>query len=149
HNYHDSYGSFPPGAYAPPQAFTSNGSSTTWVAPWKEPNSTCCPWGAFSWAAVILPWIEGGNVYNQINFSVPAYSLHIAEDHTLSPWVGTNNDRGPGGNVANQVAARSAPKTFVCPSSPRATFSDDGTYKDYAIVYDGGLSNFNENCCPE
>src|SRR5499427_7175919 len=46
HNYHDSTGSFPPGAYAPPQAFTANGG---WA--WRDPRSTCCPWGIFSWAA--------------------------------------------------------------------------------------------------
>jgi prepilin-type N-terminal cleavage/methylation domain-containing protein/prepilin-type processing-associated H-X9-DG protein len=143
HNYHDSNASFPPGAYAPPESLTASGG---WA--WHDPNNNCCPWGIYSWSAMILPWIEGGNVYTQINFHVQAYAEHVPEDHTLSPWVGANNDRGPGGNVANRLAAMSAPKTFICPSSLRGSFSIDGTMKDYAIVYDGGR-NYDENCCPE
>jgi prepilin-type processing-associated H-X9-DG protein/prepilin-type N-terminal cleavage/methylation domain-containing protein len=143
HNYHDTNGSFPPGAYAPPESLTANGG---WA--WHDPKSTCCPWGIYSWSAMILPWIEGGNVYNQINFHVQAYAEHVPEDHALSPWVGANNDRGPAGNAANRLAAMSAPKVFICPSSQRGTFSTDGTMKDYAMVYDGGR-NLDENCCPE
>src|SRR5438874_2920140 len=48
HNYHDVNGQFPPGAYAPPGAMLGN---SNWTAKdangnsWKDPNSTCCPWG--------------------------------------------------------------------------------------------------------
>ncbi len=145
HNYHDTLGSFPPGAYAPPGAMLGN---SNWAAGWHDPNNTCCPWGIFSWAARILPYIEGDNIYNTINFTVPAYALHVPEDHNLSPWVGTNNDRGPAGNTANQLASQSAPKTFQCPASQSGSFSTPGTMKDYAVVYDGGHP-YDENCCPE
>src|SRR5262249_5949737 len=96
HNMHDSLGAFPPGVWAPPGSWNPahpkpQGSWT--VSAWKEPNSTCCPWGIYSWAARILPYMEGDNLYNSINFNVPAYAEHIPED---TGWVGLGTDRGPG-----------------------------------------------------
>src|SRR5262245_48761490 len=66
HNHHDSLGRFPEGAYAPPGAYTPNAAGTnfTWSTPWRDPRpNSCCPWGAHSWAARILPYIEGDNIY--------------------------------------------------------------------------------------
>jgi prepilin-type N-terminal cleavage/methylation domain-containing protein/prepilin-type processing-associated H-X9-DG protein len=149
HNHNDSLGSFPPGAYAPPGAMLRN---NHWAPGWHDPNNSCCPWGIFSWSARILPYIEQDNLYRLIDFTQPAYALHIPEDHNLSPWVGPNDDRGPAvtttaaGNIA---AAGRTPKTFICPSAPRGTFGDPSMQKDYAVVYDGGRSLGIENCCPE
>jgi prepilin-type N-terminal cleavage/methylation domain-containing protein/prepilin-type processing-associated H-X9-DG protein len=145
HNYHDANSKFPPGAYAPPGAMLGN---SYWADGWHDPQSTCCPWGIFSWAAIILPYIEGDNLYNQINFNVPAYAPHVPEDPALSPWAPASGDRGPAGNAANAFAASNAPKIYACPSAPRGRFSDTGTMKDYAVVYDGGHP-YDENCCPE
>ena len=54
HNYHDSHGSFPPG-YRCPQ-------------PQANPDYTSPGWG---WAALLLPFIEQGNLARQINFALP------------------------------------------------------------------------------
>src|SRR5207245_7559699 len=55
HNYHDTYGFFPPGYV---DANTNRAST---------PDNDLGPgWG---WAAFLLPYLEQGNVYNQINFS--------------------------------------------------------------------------------
>lgn len=54
HNYHDSQGSFPCG-YSCPQ-------------PQGNPDFTSPGWG---WAALILPFIEQGNLAQQINFALP------------------------------------------------------------------------------
>src|SRR5438128_179470 len=46
HNYHDTKKVFPPGAYAPPEAYkvtNATTGATTWQTGWREPNSTCCP----------------------------------------------------------------------------------------------------------
>ena len=54
HNYHDSQGSFPCGYRCPlPQA---------------NPDFTSPGWG---WAALLLPFIEQGNLAGQINFALP------------------------------------------------------------------------------
>jgi prepilin-type N-terminal cleavage/methylation domain-containing protein/prepilin-type processing-associated H-X9-DG protein len=54
HNYHDSQGSFPSGYLCPqPQA---------------NPDYTSPGWG---WAALLLPFIEQGNLAQQINFALP------------------------------------------------------------------------------
>src|SRR5947209_954237 len=55
HNYHDSYNSFPPGYV--------DGNTN----PASTPDNDLGPgWG---WAAFLLPYLEQGNVYHQINFS--------------------------------------------------------------------------------
>jgi prepilin-type N-terminal cleavage/methylation domain-containing protein len=162
--YHDANGSFPPGAYAPPGSYTGNGvpPNGAWAAAWHDPRSTCCPWGIFSWAALILPHVEGDNVYKAIDFTAPAYSEHVPEFSTInggpSSWAPASNDRGPGQPTwngrpnPNILAAMSMPKVFKCPSSKLGTFSSATTMKDYALVYDSGrtvLDLDNENCCPE
>jgi prepilin-type N-terminal cleavage/methylation domain-containing protein len=52
HNHHDTVGYFPSGVWAPPTAWTggTTGSipNSNWVSGWSDPNSGCCPWGAFS-----------------------------------------------------------------------------------------------------
>ncbi|HLJ92991.1 MAG TPA: DUF1559 domain-containing protein [Gemmataceae bacterium] len=163
HNYHNTYGSFAPGAYAPPGSFKAPlTQSGAWqVNAWKEPNSTCCPWGIFSWSAIILPYVEGDTLYKAIDFNVPAYSEHVPEDPSLSPWVGSSADRGPGQPTIpaglpgagqpnpNILAANSMPKVFKCPSTQLGRFATTSTMKDYAIVYDGGGPLDDENCCPE
>src|SRR5262249_20863199 len=156
-NYHGANSMFPPGAYAPPGAMISN---YNWSAAWRDPQSSCCPWGIFSWSALILPYIEGDNVYRLIDLTVPAYAPHVPEDPMLSPWAPASGDRGPGNPTIpaglpgagqpnpNIAAATNMPKLFLCPSARRGTWGDTNTMKDYAVVYDSGHLN-NENCCPE
>jgi prepilin-type N-terminal cleavage/methylation domain-containing protein/prepilin-type processing-associated H-X9-DG protein len=80
HNYHDSNNSFPPGYVDRNPA----GPST--------PDNDLGPgWG---WAALLLPYVEQGNVYNQINFS-------------------------QGVGIGSNVAASQLPlKVYQCPSDP-------------------------------
>jgi prepilin-type N-terminal cleavage/methylation domain-containing protein/prepilin-type processing-associated H-X9-DG protein len=151
HNYHDTHGKFPPGAYAPTNAYVPNssGNNYTWQPGWHDPRPhTCCPWGAFGWSAMILPFVEADNVYKTINFNVPAYSDNLHENNSSdSPagWAPASRERGPAGNTANQLASRSQPKLFVCPSTPRV--KPENTFKDYAVAYDNNAAG--ENCCPE
>lgn len=169
HNHHDTVGTFPPGAWAPPGSWNAatRCPQSNWlrtaippaVGNWGDPASTCCPWGAYSWSARILQYIEGDNVFRSINFNAPAYSEFVPEE--LGGWnpargAGRNRDRGPAqatipglGVNPNILAANSQPKSFSCPSSPRATFGSPTQMKDYAMYYDGGRANFSETCCPE
>jgi prepilin-type N-terminal cleavage/methylation domain-containing protein/prepilin-type processing-associated H-X9-DG protein len=149
HNYHDTNGRFPPGAYAPTNAYVPNAAGTnyTWQTGWRDPNSTCCPWGAFSWAGMILQYIEGDNVYRTMNLNVPAYADNVPEFTSTdvpAGWAPASRERGPAGNVANQLASRSMPKIFECPSRP---ISFNTPQKDYAVAYDNNPAG--ENCCPE
>jgi prepilin-type N-terminal cleavage/methylation domain-containing protein/prepilin-type processing-associated H-X9-DG protein len=163
HNYHDAIGAFPPGVYAPPGSWVNAAGtpgSGGWTPAWKDPVSTCCPWGVYSWAARILPYIEGGNIYNNMNFNVPAYALNVPED-IGSFGGGPGVDRGPGQPVIpaglpgagspnpNILAATSMPKVFLCPSAKRGRFGLANTMKDYAMYYDSNRANFAETCCPE
>ena len=154
HAYHDSLGFFPPGIYAPPGSWggTTAYPSGPWIS--RDPTNSCCPWGIFSWSARILPWIEGGNIYNSMNFSVPAYAPNIPEDFggwsTMSP-----GNRGPAvalvGGLPNPniTAAISMPKVFLCPSARRGRLAETNTMKDYAMYYDSGRAGNSEVCCPE
>jgi prepilin-type N-terminal cleavage/methylation domain-containing protein len=131
-NYHDTYHVLPPGSTGPVAgdgtghpAFPSGWSQDTKVG-------GCCPWGHFSWSAVILPFVENQNLYDTINLSVPAYAQTIME-------AGVN--RGPAGNPTNKYASQNAPPGFVCPSAHRVQPPNE--YKDYAVNYGTGT------CCPE
>jgi prepilin-type N-terminal cleavage/methylation domain-containing protein/prepilin-type processing-associated H-X9-DG protein len=155
HNYHNDFNKFPPGAFAPPGSFVGTNPAANWTAAWRDPRSNCCPWGIYSWAAIILPYVEADNVYKLINLNVPAYALNVPEDPRLSPWAPASGDRGPGqatfAGAANPniLPSSAQPKVFVCPSAPRAQFGNPTTMKDYAIVYDSGRTGFSETCCPE
>jgi prepilin-type N-terminal cleavage/methylation domain-containing protein len=136
HAYHDALGSLPSGSWGP---MVSNGH---FAAPWADPHyGTSLPWGHFSWAALILPYVEQANLYKQINFNVPAYASVLYEDFGGG---GSPQARQPCGNAANQFAATNMPKVFVCPSARRGLIDPVGNQqKDYAI--NGGTNV----CCPE
>jgi len=158
HGYHDAVGTFPPGVYAPPGSWVGANPNSNWAAGWSDPQSSCCPWGAFSWASRILPYVEGDNLYKIINFNVPAYAPNVPED---TGWGSPGADRGPGQPKIpaglpgagqpnpNILAATSMPKLFVCPSAPRGRLGFPQNMKDYAMVYDSGRAGFSETCCPE
>jgi prepilin-type N-terminal cleavage/methylation domain-containing protein len=85
HNYHDTYGTFPPSNALPPTTAQGGvvldpvGYNTTFTGMWQDPGFGGLPWGMFGWAALILPFVEGDNVYKQINFSFPAYTPDFEE----------------------------------------------------------------------
>ena len=160
HGHHDAIGSFPPGVYAPPGSWVGANPNSNWTAAWRDPVSSCCPWGAFSWSARILPYIEGDNLYRNINFNVPAYGPNVPED-IGSFGGGPGVDRGPGQPVIpaglpgagqpnpNILASTNMPKIFLCPTARRGRLGFANTNKDYAMYYDSNRANFAETCCPE
>jgi prepilin-type N-terminal cleavage/methylation domain-containing protein/prepilin-type processing-associated H-X9-DG protein len=161
HNYHDANGKFPPGVYVPPGAMKSPNS---WSAAWKDPNNSCCPWGAHSWSSLILPYVEADNQYKTMDLTKPAYSANVPENNSSdspSGWGPASRDRGPGQPTylglpnPNITAANNMPKVFACPSNPGVQFTAMRN-KDYAMMYDNGLDYsftppkpVGEKCCPE
>lgn len=129
--HHDSLEALPAGAIG-----EHHGERQPFRGAWREPNSSCCPFGYFSWSALVLPYMEAQNVYDQIDFTVPAYAESLPEGSR--GWGGP--ERGPAGDVKNQIAALSQPSTFVCPSAVRV--QPVNQYKDYAINAGSGLK-----CC--
>ena len=128
HNYHDVASVFPPG----------NMVNLTTSAIWpRDPNPNGQIMGSYSWAAYILPYVEATNVYNQINFSLPAYVEQIEDYSGTAVQL-----RGPLGNPANRTAANSQPPVFVCASNHSTSFPVT-RYKDYSL--NGGLGG----CCVE
>jgi prepilin-type N-terminal cleavage/methylation domain-containing protein/prepilin-type processing-associated H-X9-DG protein len=108
HNYHDSYGRFPPSldeAIYPPIA------AQAWGAPRKG-------WTTYwSWLAYILPFIEQNNLWNEAD----AWA-HIGGGDTSAYAVGhwwpwgdfwTTNATPPNPALGTPV------KTYICPSEPR------------------------------
>jgi prepilin-type N-terminal cleavage/methylation domain-containing protein/prepilin-type processing-associated H-X9-DG protein len=158
HNYHDANGKFPPGVYAPPGAMANDRS---WTSLWKDPNNACCPWGAHSWASLILPYMEGDNQFRSMNLNAPAYSVNVPENSssdTPGGWGPASRDRGPGQPTwngqpnPNIVGASAIPKSYTCPSNPGVQFAAMKN-KDYAVMYDNSLrpdgTSGGEKCCPE
>jgi len=96
HNYHDVNGAFPMSNYVA----LYNATAFPSTAVWTDSNAAgCCPFGSFSWAGLMLNFIEGNNVYNSINFILPAYAASIPE--TAGPWGGGTGNRGPAGDPSN------------------------------------------------
>ena len=76
HNYQESHGAFPAGyRYLPNYV-----------------------WGGFGWAAAILPNLEQGNLYNQLNLTFPAWHL------------------------ANQTLCRTHLQFYLCPSDETSQY---------------------------
>jgi prepilin-type N-terminal cleavage/methylation domain-containing protein len=123
-NYHDTLNVMPPG-----NQWTSALYGTD-----SNPGSQIT--GSFGWPAFILPFMEGSTIHEKINFGVPAYVQSIGDYRN-----GTIRTLG---NAANQLAANSQPKTFVCPSARRVSLSTRTSHKDYAI--NGGVC---DSCCVE
>jgi prepilin-type N-terminal cleavage/methylation domain-containing protein len=159
HNYHDTHGSFmpgngipiPPGAFTPPNKFNNI---------WSDPRFNGLPWGTFGWAAYILPFVEGDNLFKTIDFNYPAYTPDFQEystptstgdprtplaglyDHgVVAPGAGPNGY----GDLANKLAAIHMPKVFVCPAARRARPGNEAWQKDYGI--NGGTQS--TGCCAE
>jgi len=149
HNYHDVNGAFPMSNYVPNYQATPNTSVFPTTTVWQDSNNSCCPWGSFSWAMLIMNFMEGGNVFNATNFTVPAYAASIPE--TAGPWGGASGNRGPSGNAANSTVSVMAPSVYSCPSVPDVILSvgigpgPRGAWKDYGMNVGSGFVG----CCPE
>jgi prepilin-type N-terminal cleavage/methylation domain-containing protein len=149
HSYHDATGTFMPGNGIP-----MGQTPPTFTGIWADQRFSGLPWGTFGWAAYILPYVEGNNVYNIINFNYPAYTPFF-EEYGSNPTTGrshglTQNGVAVGGagangfgDLANQQAATSMPAVFVCPGVARVRPPTE--QKDYGI--NGGVQA--NGCCVE
>jgi len=127
HSYYDNKKVYPPGSKGP-------GNNGSFTSPWADPvQGNGVPWGHFSWAAELLPFLEQKALYDAIDFTKPAYTGIL--------WESKAN-RGPAGNAANKTISESTPAVFMCPSA-RLVDAPRSTQKDYAI--NGGTGA----CCPE
>ena len=118
HNYHSTYGTLPP-------------------ALWSASDFGSCDPNLHVFGEMLLPYIDQGPLYNQINFNVGNFCgtnvmtsggyntadgpAPYASNATAGPWPNSS----AGGNQA--VMATKLP-TWLCPSSIR---SDNGTYAFY------------------
>jgi len=137
-SYHDNSKVFPPGSYGP---MNGNGS---FPAGWGDPvYGNGLPWGHFSWAVKILPFIDQGPLHSIIEAAntptmKPAYSASLYE---LMSGGGAPTQRGPVGDIVHQAASYKSPSVFHCPSNKRT--ASVGEQKDY------GINAGNGPCCPE
>jgi prepilin-type N-terminal cleavage/methylation domain-containing protein len=158
HNYHDSNGHFMPGNAIPPTSALGGYNATTgkFFGIWQDQRFAGLPWGTFGWSAFILPYVEGQNVYNLINFNYPAYTPAF-EEYGANPCTGRANGltntgvvvAGAGaagfGDLVNKPAAMSMPKVFICPAARRGSNDIPYSQKDYGI--NGGIQS--GGCCAE
>src|SRR5262249_27242513 len=139
HAFHDANKHFMPGNDFPdltPAIYDPTTNKFSGV--WSDPRFAGLPYGTFSWAAYILPSVEGGNVFRAINFKLPASTPYFEE---YSSQAGGRPQ--PYGDPLNTLAATSMPAVFVCPAARRAR--PENEQKDYGI--NGGIQS--KGCCAE
>jgi prepilin-type N-terminal cleavage/methylation domain-containing protein len=109
--------------------------------PWADPTyGNSLPWGHFSWAGLILPYLDQAPLFTQINFTVPAYTPILMED--INGSGNPVNRVSQQTDTTNQAVASLTPAVFVCPSAIRVAPATQ--QKDYGI--NGGTG---ANCCPD
>jgi prepilin-type N-terminal cleavage/methylation domain-containing protein len=144
HHYHDVFNSFMPGNGIPPGQKPPH-----FTGYWSDKKFSGLPWGTFGWPAYLLPYIEGDNVYREINFNYPAYTPYFEEygaDPRTPAQLTQNGAAASGtgfGDLVNAAAATAMPKVFVCPAAPRARPITE--QKDYGV--NGGIQS--RGCCAE
>ena len=137
HNYHDTH------KVIPPTAIKYHETSDTGIFPSKAADAWVSDKffprgghkglynGMMGWGALILPFMEATNIYQDIDFLRGSY-------------VSTNNDSwaygateigNPRGDEYNKIPAESAPPAYRCPSTSPATIP--GSQKDYAMPVTG------------
>lgn len=104
HNYHGAHRSIP----------------TTTTGPDSMGNA--CGSGFYSWLAMVLPYVEQGNLYESIDFDRPL------SDHCNYAHSSDYLDYGIDPNHPNADAARTLVGTYLCPSDPAGVvqFHDGG-----------------------
>lgn len=124
HNYHDTYGRFPPsstGALLGPMADTLK-------ATLPDPNAPNEPSGhVYSWHAMLLPYLEQSAVSESIDFN-------------RATWDETDQDTSP--PIGNVAVAKTEIVGLRCPAFAREFVTTAEEYKDPAVWIQLPLSNY-------
>jgi prepilin-type N-terminal cleavage/methylation domain-containing protein len=151
-NYHDTHGSFMPGNGAPPAGFDG---TSVFSGIWSDPHFKGLPWGTFGWPAYLLPFVEATDVYQELDFTNPAWTPFFEEYSTnLGPPPDCTKGHGDKGRgvpptgtgtttAGNMAAATQLPKIFTCPAAYRVRPANE--MKDYGV---NGGTQYN-GCCSE
>jgi prepilin-type N-terminal cleavage/methylation domain-containing protein len=152
-NYESAHGCYPPGSMGGGMLGNQNFGTVANVR-WNDPNvGTCCPWGHYSWAFYVLPFVEQQSLYNAVNNVLPMYAFSVLENSnqngTPAERAGPNPPGTLGANtpqaLANSTAALMTPNSFICPSATRPSLTQfPREHKDYAINGGTGV-----DCCRE
>jgi prepilin-type N-terminal cleavage/methylation domain-containing protein/prepilin-type processing-associated H-X9-DG protein len=90
HNYHDQFGSFPPGGITYTDA-------TTFANPWSVGANELC------WRAMILPQMEQNSIYNALNTyinpSVNPRAWYTAYNNVINTWLCPSDGTNGGGKL--------------------------------------------------
>ncbi len=144
HNYHDTHKLLPPTAIKfHPTCATGKFPTTAsgaWDSDkyWPKGGHKGLYQGLMGWGALLLPFMEATNIYQDIDFARGAYVSTCNDE-----WAyGASEIGNPRGDEYNKVPAESAPPAFHCPSTSPAGIP--GSQKDYAMPVTGMPENSDE-----
>jgi len=107
-NYHDVFGSFPPGGIT--RAHDTNPGD-----PWDSLANS------LNWRALVLPQMEANNAYNTVNFGInandggaKAAALYTAYTQTFAVWLCPSDGTNGGGKLPNGQVNPNNPKGQFC-----------------------------------
>jgi prepilin-type N-terminal cleavage/methylation domain-containing protein/prepilin-type processing-associated H-X9-DG protein len=132
HNYHDQMGSYPPGEIS---QGTSTGANS-WGAQVSE----------LGWRAMILPQMEGGTVYNAINFSISSNDINNGAQFTayntvFTSWLCPSDGTNGGGRLPSNIPTGQYTDQPLDPSTGQtAAFTPVANYAgSFGDNYCGGV----------
>jgi prepilin-type N-terminal cleavage/methylation domain-containing protein/prepilin-type processing-associated H-X9-DG protein len=135
-NYHDQFGSYPPGGV---NAVTVAGSEgNPWFAGSNE----------LGFRGLILPQMEGGNAYNAYNFSINPMSVTTGAQFTawntvFTSWLCPSDGNNGGGRVSNGYSSNNQ---LNANWGPAPLDPSTGTYSPL-IVVSNYAGSFGDNYC--
>ncbi len=141
HNYHDVYLRFP-------SAFSANaGSSVFDIGEGPGPRTdAAADSNIHTWTERILPYMDQGNVYNGINFSV---AMGAGDAANSTPPQNAVQGNAPYNGMSAPATLAAVIPPYICPSAPHtgnraAPYLDDWLNDGYGttIYYSGGVLDY-------
>jgi prepilin-type N-terminal cleavage/methylation domain-containing protein/prepilin-type processing-associated H-X9-DG protein len=120
-SFHDAYGHFPSGINLPISTQSGAIFPTNALVKSGKVQQAPDPTRFYGWPIALLPYLESGNVYNQL-------------DLTRREYANCNGPNSPGANVI---------KVYLCPSDPMT--SNVSTYTTQGVTYYFGMNSYGAN----
>jgi len=136
HNHHDIHKALSSGNIIRPRYLRTSGDDPDPHSESVHANANV-PCGSWGWAALVLPYMEQGALYSEIDFDRRAYAFAQGGQSSVGGHSGATGPAQPCGDPYHEHIADKCPSTLRCPTTPQNA-TPRGSTKDYALNGGGG-----------